>query len=210
MFERPTYPTLVINTVGEPGSGKTTLSFWLSQALKKEGIVTEFVPEVVKYECFDAAGRSRVSSGKFDHRYLLRQTRLLRPLIGNVEVVVNDGAYEIFYFYARRRMDERSLENFQNRLMALRESVIGSSESWFVMPTRNHPYELVGRNEDEHQARAIRVEMMDCLAEKFGKTATTLLSDEDRESFLQKILDRVRLSRFNQFSGIPSSGSLVE
>ena len=110
------HKTLVINTVGEPGSGKTTLSFWLAQALKKSGVRVEFVPELVKYECFDPQGQARVRSGKFDFRYLALQHRLLRPLLGRVEVVVNDGAYELFYFYAKRRMDPSSLQRFRKTI----------------------------------------------------------------------------------------------
>ena len=109
------FRTLVINTVGEPGCGKTTLSFWLCQALKHAGVVVEFVPEVVKYECFTQAGRDRVSGGRFDYRYLRQQARLFFSVAGQVQVLINDGAFELSLFYAQRRMTSDEFLAFKKK-----------------------------------------------------------------------------------------------
>ena len=185
------HKTLVINTVGEPGSGKTTLSFWLAQSLKKSGVLVEFVPELVKYECFDPQGQARVRSGKFDFRYLALQHRLLRPLLGRVEVVVNDGAYELFYFYAKRRMEPSSLQRFRQTIDELQRSLPSGSENWFVMPRRNHPYERVGRNESEDEAKIVRDQMTTCLADDFGVQVIPINDEADRILLLESILKRV-------------------
>ena len=191
-MKRTPYPTLVVNTVGEPGSGKTTLSFWLSQALKRAGIVTEFVPEVVKYDCFEPAGRARVTSGQFDFRYLMQQTRLFRPLLGNVEVVINDGAFELSYFYGQRRIAPHRLPLFRQRIDALREQTQRSTETWFVMPKRDHPYENDGRNETEAQALALRHNLEHFLSREFNVQARKLNNENERQDFLEDILSRVR------------------
>ena len=194
---RSAHRTLVVNTVGEPGSGKTTLSFWLSQALKRAGVLTEFVPEVVKYECFDPRGRARVTSGRFDHRYLAQQTRLLRPLLGNVEVVVNDGAFELSYFYAQRRMDPPAAALFRERIEMLRRQTQVGVDSWFVMPRREHPYESAGRNESEAQALQVREEMAQCLIDEFGVTIRPVGGDSDRAELADAIVAHVHAHRRN-------------
>lgn len=186
------YQTLVINTVGEPGSGKTTLSFWLSQALKRAGVVTEFVPEVVKYECFEAAGRARVTSGRYDFRYLLQQNRLFRPLLGNVEVVINDGAFELSYFYGKRRIAPDRLASFRERIDELREQTRQQTETWFVMPKREHPYEPDGRNETEAQALEVRKELNRFLQDEFQVLARQVNNEQERQDLLEEILYRVR------------------
>lgn len=185
------HKTLVINTIGEPGSGKTTLSFWLCQALKKSGVAVEFVPELVKYECFDAQGRARVRSGRFDFRYLTLQDRLVRPLMGQVEVVVNDGSYELFYFYAKRRMAPEKLARFKERIDRLKQRLPRDTEHWFVMPRRNHPYESLGRNESEAEARVVREEMLACLTEDFGIQIMHVNDEADRLLLLESIVKRV-------------------
>ena len=187
----PRYRTLIINTVGEPGSGKTTLSFWLSQALKRAGIVTEFVPEVVKYECFDPKGRARVTSGRFDFRYLTQQTRLIQPLLGNVEVIINDGAFELSYFYGHRRIASERVLGFRERIEALRKYSRRHTETWFVMPRREHPYEQDGRNESEAQALRLRQELSDFLQDEFDVQARPIESEAQRLVLLQDILTRV-------------------
>lgn len=197
----PPYPTLVINTVGEPGSGKTTLSFWLSQALKRAGVVTEFVPEVVKYECFDPAGRRRVTSGQFDFRYLMQQTRLFRPLLGNVEVVINDGAFELSYFYGQRRIAPARLPLFREAIDRLRAETREHTETWFVMPRREHAYETDGRNETETQAQAVRDDLIAFLDTEFNVGARLVAGDGDRQTLLEDILDRVRERREHAADG---------
>lgn len=206
MTDLPAYRTLVVNTVGEPGSGKTTLSFWLSQALKRAGVVTEFVPEVVKYECFDPAGRARVRSGRFDHRYLLQQTRLLLPLLGRVAVVVNDGAFELSYFYGQRRIAQERLADFRERIDGLRERTQACSDAWFVMPQREHPYEPDGRNETEAQAQALREDLRGFLHDQFAVQARQVHHEHDRLVLLDDILAHVRAQTERQpaFAAPPS------
>ena len=184
--QRRTFETLVINMVGEPGCGKTTLSFWLSQALKRAGVVAEFVPEMVKYECFHEAGRARVVSGLFDNRYLKQQARLLTPLVGNVEVIINDGPFEIFYFYGRRRMTHQKAELFKQKVNTLIEGM--PAESIFVMPEREHPYEIEGRNETEEEALALRRGILSCLSDDFNRQVRIITRNSERERLLEDIV----------------------
>lgn len=192
---QPPAKTLVINTVGEPGSGKTTLSFWLSQALKRSGISTEFIPEIVKYECYDPQGTARVRSGRYDMRYLRQQARLLLPVLGQVEVVINDGAFELSYFYASRRMTPEALTAFGGRVDHFRAIVSQKSEAWFVMPERDHPYETTGRNESETEAAQIREQMKALLLAHYASPVQEVRGEGDRVLILERILQWVQRQR---------------
>jgi hypothetical protein len=198
MPAKPPFRTLVVNTIGEPGCGKTTLSFWLCQALKHAGIVVEFAPEVIKYECFTPQGRARVASGQFDQRYLTQQARLLRAVLGQVEVLVNDGPFEVFSFYARRRMDPISFEVFQSCVLERihsRNSDPGAGLSMFVAPVRHGAYEHHGRIEDAAQAAAIRSDLFDYLQATFSVSVCEIPDVASRDKLLANIIDLAHARR---------------
>lgn len=187
------FPTLMIQPVGEPGSGKTTLSFWLSQALKHENIRTEFVPEVVKYECFTPQGQSRVRSGRFDLRYLAQQARWVKPLLGQVEVLVNDGCFELFPFYAQRRMEPSALATLRRQVEVCRTWPV--TPAWFVMPERDHAYDTLGRNETEEEAAGLRQSMQEYLNQEYDVTPRLIRGPKERERLLRDIVDYVARAR---------------
>lgn len=152
--------TLLINTIGEPGSGKSTLSFELLHKLKKIGIPVEYVPEVIKYDCFTDEGKQRIRSGHYDFKYLTLQRAMLEPLLGNISVVINDGCYENFLFYGKRRMSEKSFEKFKNQIENAQIYLNERAEPWYFMPTREHSYESAGRNENENESNLLRSEIL--------------------------------------------------
>ena len=198
MTQKPPFRTLVVNTIGEPGCGKTTLSFWLCQALKHAGVVVEFVPEVVKYECFTPQGRQRVASGRFDHRYLAQQNRLIRSVMGHVEVLINDGAYEMFPFYARRRMTPDDFARFNARIHTLvqeQKTAPTFGGAIFVAPVRQHAYENHGRIENADEALSLRQDMLGYLNTEFGSTMLEVTTEDNRALLLKAIVDHVRALR---------------
>jgi len=186
------YNTLLIQPVGEPGSGKTTLSFWLSQALKHANIHSEFVPEVVKYECFTDDGKKRVKSGRFDHRYLSTQMRMVKPLIGKVEVLINDGCLELFPLYGKHRMSWDNWIKLRDRVLEYRKLF---SHSWFVIPERKGDYETQGRNETEEEASALRNEMLNYLKKDFNIIPINVSNEAERDMFFKEILNFVKKQR---------------
>lgn len=140
--------TVVISPLGEPGSGKSTFSFWLVQALKMRGVRAEFVPEVIKYESYSPEAMARVVSGKYDFRLLARQHAFTKPLIGRTEVIVNDGCLPAFYYYSTLRMPPEPLARLRARLdhyMTEQQP----AEHRYVTPVRQHAYDHHGRRESE-------------------------------------------------------------
>lgn len=181
-------PYLVINTVGEPGVGKSTLSFWLMHELKKAGIESEYVPEVVKYDCFTEDGRKRVVSGDYDERYFSLQKNLIEPMLGNVQVLVNDGCYENFSFYSKRKMTSGKQKKFQKKIDSANEELHKKAEVLFVMPSRGHTYEEFGRTHNEIESDSIRSEIINSI----GKEKIDFINNfEDKILFFEKIIRKL-------------------
>lgn len=175
--------TLVLNLVGEPGCGKSSFCFWLMNELKSRGLSAEYVPEVVKYECYTDAGKQRVQSGDYDIEYLDRQMDLLEPLIGNVDVVVNDGCYEAFKLYGKKRMEEGSYQYLERLVDESVQRLNERANVHYIMPTRNHAYETSGRVHNEEQSQVIRQELI-----ALFPTVNILLNDEEKHQLVDQIV----------------------
>lgn len=186
--------TIVISPVGEPGSGKSTFSFWLCHQLKMRGISAEFVPEVIKYESYSDHDKARVVSGLHDERLLRLQHRFTKPLVGKVEVIVNDGALEPFFYYSLLRVSPERLPG----LRAMMERYLQDTaecEHRFVSPIRQHAYETVGRRQTESESNEMRTHLLDTLHREFAITPTLLASEQDRQAYLDALCEEVLARR---------------
>lgn len=192
------FQTLMISPVGEPGCGKSTFSLWLCSELKQRGISAEFVPEVIKYDIYDPERRARAISGKVDGRILRLQHRLTKPLLGQVEVIVNDGALEPFYFYAAQRMTPVRLAAFREQLEGYRREQ-GVVEQRFVAPVRDHAYEQVGRQQAEHEADEARRHLLKLLSDEFAIRPAPLYGPQDRTALLEVVTAAVLARRHRAF-----------
>lgn len=182
--------TIVINPVGEPGSGKSTFSFWLTHELKMRGIRAEYVPEVIKYEFYSPEGIARVSSGAFDKRTLCRQHAMIQPLLGRVEVVINDGTLPSFYHYWSQRVPEDKLSVLRTLLDGYRQEQ-SLAEHRYLAVSRNHAYEAHGRFEDEASTLAMRAGLMSTLANEFGIVPVPVGDQADREAYTDRLVKEV-------------------
>ncbi len=81
--------TLVINLIGGPCSGKSTIAAELFARLKKMGIKTELVPEYVKdriYEENQTITKHQIAIFGMEHYNISNK-------IGKVDVIVHDGSF---------------------------------------------------------------------------------------------------------------------
>ena len=81
--------TLVINLIGGPCSGKSTISAELFARLKKMGIKCELVPEYIKeriYEENNTIPTNQIAIFGMEHYSLSNK-------IGKVDVIVHDGSF---------------------------------------------------------------------------------------------------------------------
>lgn len=181
--------TIVISPVGEPGAGKSTFSFWLAAALKLRGVSAEFVPEVIKYESYSPEAMARVVSGRFDSRLLRKQHALTQPLIGRVEVIVNDGALPPFYYYSLLRVAPERLPALRAQL----DTYMGQqqAEHRYVIPERKHAYEDAGRRQSEAESAALRGDLLSVLDREFGIVPTVLGDWPVRERYVDDLVAEV-------------------
>jgi len=186
--------TLVISPVGEPCSGKSTFSLWLCQALKRAGIRAEFVPEVIKHDVFTPEGVARVTSGRFDARYLRQQHRLTRGFLGSAEVVVNDGALEPFLYYALGRVPPDRLPAFEAQLDTYRQEQAIATHRHVALDL-NLPYDQEGRYQDQATACRMRRELFDTLSARFGIEPLVLRNEAQMQAFADQLIDEVKASR---------------
>lgn len=182
--------TIVVSPIGEPGAGKSTFSMWLAHYLKVNGINTEFVPEVIKYESYDSEDIKRVVSGKFDFRLLTRQHAMTKPLVGKVEVIVNDGALPPFFYYSLLRVDPMRLPALRERLdQYLMEQQ--PAEHRYVTVKREHEYESVGRRQNEEESIRLRHDLLETLDKEFEIQPLLLGSWDERRDYADRLIEEV-------------------
>ena len=82
-------PTLIVNLIGGPCCGKSTISAELFARLKKMGIHCELVPEYIKeriYEENQTMPKHQISIFGMDHYSVSNK-------IGKVDIIIHDGSF---------------------------------------------------------------------------------------------------------------------
>lgn len=180
----------MISPVGEPGAGKSTFSFWLTHALKMRGVRAEFVPEVIKYESYSPEAMARVVSGRYDSRLLAKQHAFAKPLIGKVEVIVNDGALEPFFYYSLLRVGPDRLPSLRAQLKRYIDEQ-GAAEHRYVTPVRQHAYDTNGRRQTEAESLGMRTHLLETLRHEFGIVPVELGDQAMREAYADALAQEV-------------------
>ena len=150
-------PAMVVNLYGGPGAGKTTAAWELAAELKKQGVVTEYVPEYAKELVWD--GRLDLLDGSAEHQraILKEQQRRIERLIGKVEVIVTDSPVLLSVFYRKNRdpaLEQEALEAHKNM----------RNHNIFVM--REGRFEQEGRIHNKEQSETLDRWMWDYLRRK--------------------------------------------
>jgi hypothetical protein len=93
---------ILINLCGGPGSGKTTLSYYLAYRLKKAGVRTELIGEAARESHIYAGAPDTVAPALLDNQILLagqQYERMLRIQRHRFEVGVSDSPIELGLLY---------------------------------------------------------------------------------------------------------------
>ena len=132
---------LVVNLYGGPGVGKSTTAAHLFALLKQSGINAELVTEYAKDLTWEKDG-GRLS---FQPLVFAEQAWRLERLKGQVEVAVTDGPILLTALYSTKP-EEADLRNFIIQ-QAKRQNAL------HIRLLRSKPYQPVGRNQTEDEAR---------------------------------------------------------
>jgi tRNA uridine 5-carbamoylmethylation protein Kti12 len=141
--------TLVINVIGGPGIGKTTISALLFANLKIKGYVCEYVQEYAKKlvwtKDFDTLNNQYSVSRE--------QFRLLNQIDGHVDFLVTDGPLIHGIYYNKYNMDNTS--NVDKTEKYILECISKFNNINIVLERVDRKYEVDGRIETEEQAKDI-------------------------------------------------------
>ena len=156
-----------INFFGGPGTGKSTNATGLFYEMKKLRMNAEYVHEYAKDLVYD--GRHNVLA---DQIYILaKQNRMLSRLEGKgVDYAITDSPLPTGLLYTP--------DSYFPSFRPLVQEVFNSYNNLNIVLTRNHPYDPIGRYQDE--AGAIEVDRkLETLMESLGLNYVTMPSDDD-------------------------------
>lgn len=150
----PKTTPVVINLVGEPSVGKSTVAAELFASMKKQGYSVELVTEYAK----DIVWENRQDILKHQDYVFAKQHRRLSRLIGKVDYIITDSPLILSLLYIEMSNTPRSLIPFI-------QDVISTYKNIYVYLKRAHKYEEVGRMQNELEANNLRQKLNSILTD---------------------------------------------
>lgn len=150
------YNTVVINMFAGPGAGKTTCAWEVASALKKKGLVVEYVSEVAKEYVWDGNLEMLNGSVKNQSQLMEEQDRRVQRLMGKVEVIVTDSPILLNSIYLKEDSPD-----FKKDCSAR----FAKQNNFNVFVERGRTYESEGRIHDYDESVKIDNQIQDLLHE---------------------------------------------
>lgn len=149
--------TKVINLLGGPGVGKSSIAALIYGKMKLQGYNVELAREVAK----DWAWEGRIP-GTYDQTYLFgAQSRVESRLYGKVDYIISESPlilsaiYELFYF--EDSIIEPSIVKYLTKVK--KNGILHSN----YLLSRKEGYENTGRHQTEDEAKTIDTSIVDFL-----------------------------------------------
>ncbi len=173
--------TIVINLMGGPGAGKSTMASLLFAKMKMLGISCEYVTEYAK----DMVWENRYNILN-DQLYILsKQYRKLKRINGEVDVIITDSPIINNIYYNAKIRDNRDKisDKIINELVF---ELCEKFDNYYYLIERNHSYENKGRYQTEEESNLVSQEiklMLDKLNIKYstyksGESSTEIILEE--------------------------------
>ena len=143
--------TLVVNLIGGPGVGKSTLAAGVFAKLKNEHVDCELITEFAK----DLVWEERIKTFEDEIYVFAKQEHKLFRLKGKVDVVITDSPLIMVNYYASNDKELCDL--------CTRESKKYNSLN--IVLERKTEYDPNGRNQTLEEAESIDTEMINVLKE---------------------------------------------
>lgn len=146
--------TVIINALGAPSCGKTSLSVKLFAKLKELNLNVEYSPEVVKTWCYE---QRKVN--KYDQYYLFgSEVHQQSCLFNSVDIIISDSspilaAFYNYYYNNRENSLSPACHEFYKKAAEDNIKVLN-----FLL-TRTKPYNPHGRYQTEEQADDVAQEL---------------------------------------------------
>lgn len=141
--------TYVINLIGGPGSGKSTMAMLLFAVLKSYRFSVEYVGEYAKKLTWLEDYNS------LNNQYMLtqKQYRLIKQMNNKVSFIVTDGPLVHGLYYNRHNRDNTS--NIDKTEAFILKCHNEFNNINIFLKRMNHPYEHAGRSQSKEEAEEI-------------------------------------------------------
>lgn len=196
-------PTLVVNIFGGPGSGKTTTAWELSERLRKEGFLVEYVSEYAKEltwlqnapafsEAQHIAAKDLLDGSPTNQLVLAKeQQRRVEIAIGQVDIVVSDSPTLLGLAYMRDNQTPEQYLNAQTYMLAAQKAVcLGNQDlicsNYNILIHREGGYEQEGRNQTYAEA-LLKDTLVESLVEKYVPECIALSDTFTLDSAIDEI-----------------------
>ncbi len=148
--------TTIINILGGPGVGKSTIAAKVFSMLKEQGKEAEYVSEYVKGWAWEK--RTPVNYDQF--YFFAKQARREYPYFGKVDVIVSDAPVLLTSYYAQVYGTPQQAALFRSMYLTYADMCQKDGHSmkhYFLR--RANPYNPEGRFQTEADANNIDVEL---------------------------------------------------
>jgi len=174
--------TKIINIIGGPGAGKTTMAAGIFESMKKKHMFAEYVQEYAKklviLEDFESLNNQYMVS--------LKQYRLFKLMVGRVDYIITDGPLFHGLYYNRNNPDNTSdRDKTEAKILEL---IAGFDNINVVIQRSDFEFETVGRMQTLEESKEIDKAMVEIL-DKYQMKYQTFGSD-DKDAVIDYILSQ--------------------
>jgi nicotinamide riboside kinase len=169
--------TKVINLVGAPGAGKSTIASQLFARMKWEGYDVELVSEYAK----ELVWEERMETMKNEVYLFGKQHQRLFRLKNKVQYIITDRPLILSQFYNSKYGD--SSQEFKN--IVLHE--VRKYNNFNIFLHRSKPYISKGRNQTEEESNEFSKEILSMMKD-LGENVIEVVATEELVEDLLKII----------------------
>lgn len=168
--------TLIVNILGSPGAGKSTLAAYLFSQLKKMRINCELVTEVAK----DMTWEHNEMALNCQPYLFGKQTYRIDRCVGQVDVIITDSPLILSLLYNKD-------EAIEPEFTELVKKKFSSYWNLNILLKRVQPYNPIGRNQTEEEADKIHYQLVDLVLD----TKIPFIIQDGNEAGADKILEMI-------------------
>lgn len=177
------YRAKIINLMGGPGCGKTTIAAGVFARLKSKGINVEYVQEYAKKLVWlerwdDLNNQYSVSRKQYD---------VLKAIANKVDFIITDGPLAHGFYYIKH--NKNNISSKKKTSKSLHEWIDEFNNENYFLTRGDHPYETEGRYQNEKEAREVDEHMKKILKEEGVKFKIYTSNDDTSDIITEEIIN---------------------